>query len=357
MTTKVLFVDRGGTLIQAASSGPIDAISDIRLLPGVIPALLRLTRQGYRLVMVSNQAGLGTAAYPREQFTAVQDFLLGLLSSQGIAFDAVFVCSHLPDAGCACRKPKAGLVHEYLAATPIDRGRSAVVGNQDSDMELAANLGLRGFRIRLDGTAEENWQHVAHMLLDEPRRATVRRVTKETRIAASVDLDQSGEIRVSTGLGFFDHMLEQLAKHGGFSLTLECQGDLHVDDHHTVEDVALTLGQALAEALGDKRGIGRYGFLLPMDESQARVAIDLGGRPYAVFEGVLSQDRVGEMATELVPHFFQSLSQSLGAAIHVSLTGDNTHHMVEAAFKGVARALRQALARAGDELPTTKGML
>ena len=357
MATKVLFIDRGGTLIQTPIQGVMDSVTKVRLLPDVIPALRRLAQQGYRFVMVTNQSGLGTPQYPQEQFDAIQDFLLALLESQGISFDAIFVCPHEAEENCGCRKPRPGLVQDYLANTAIDRKQSAVVGDQETDLELARNLGLRGFVVRADGASQTTWAAVAHQLIDQPRQATISRVTAETNIRVDVDLDERGQISVSTGLGFLDHMLEQLAKHGGFSLSLSCEGDLHVDDHHTVEDVALTLGQALAKALGDKRGIGRYGFLLPMDESQARVAIDLGGRPYAVFEGEFPRAHVGEMATELVPHFFQSLSQSLGAAIHISVTGDNTHHMVEAAFKGVARSLRQALAREGDELPSTKGVL
>jgi imidazoleglycerol phosphate dehydratase HisB len=214
---------------------------------------------------------------------------------------------------------------------------------------------VRGLRIQVAGTAEETWQGIARELL--ARRATVGRRTKETDIRVQVDLDAELPIRVATGIGFFDHMLEQLAKHGGFSLQLDCRGDLHIDEHHTVEDCSLAIGEALRKALGDKRGIARYGFLLPMDEARVQVAIDLSGRSYAVWEGSFGRAEVGGLPTELVPHFFRSLAESLGAAIHVSVTGDNTHHMVEACFKGVGRALRMALRREGSELPSTKGVL
>ncbi|RYG75570.1 imidazoleglycerol-phosphate dehydratase HisB, partial [bacterium] len=230
-----------------------------------------------------------------------------------------------------------------------------VIGDRDTDLEFARNLGIRGLRVRADGADGATWDAVARELL--ARRAVVERNTKETRIRIAVDLDAEGPIHIATGHGFFDHMLEQIARHGGFALDLRCEGDLHVDEHHTVEDCALALGTALKQALGDKRGIQRYGFLLPMDEARAQVAIDLSGRPYAVFEGRFNRSEVGGLATELVPHFFRSLAETLGAAVHVTVSGENTHHMVEACFKGVGRALRMAIRREGTELPTTKGVL
>ncbi len=256
-----------------------------------------------------------------------------------------------PTRGCACRKPALGLVRDFVNAAPLDRERSAAVGDSDSDLEFARNLGIQGFK--LGGPGAETWEAVAHALVERPRTATVHRRTKETDIRVTVDLDSEAEPRAKTGLGFFDHMLEQLGKHGGFKLDVQCAGDLHIDEHHTVEDVALTIGQALRQALGDKRGIQRYGFLLPMDEADAEVAIDLGGRPYLVFEAKFGRDLVGDLPTELVPHFFRSLAETLGAAIHVRVRGENTHHMIEVAFKGVARALRQgaqaARRRAADD--------
>jgi imidazoleglycerol-phosphate dehydratase/histidinol-phosphatase len=216
---------------------------------------------------------------------------------------------------------------------------------------------VRGFKIGHNGAGSSTWSDIAHEIVDVPRRATVRRKTRETDITVAVDLDSEREPKASTGLGFFDHMLEQLGKHAGIALEVTCTGDLHIDEHHTVEDVALAFGQALREALGDKRGIGRYGFLLPMDEADAEVSVDLGGRPFLVFAATFPRERVGDLPTELVPHFFRSLAETLGAAIHVRVRGENAHHMVEVSFKGVARALRQAFARQGEALPTTKGVL
>jgi len=350
---RVLFVDRDGTLVAERKSlaDPVEQ----PLVAGVIPALLRLKAAGYQFVIVTNQPGLGGADNLRPAFDQADAKLLALLASQGIRFLGNFICPHLPEAHCSCRKPAIGLVRDFVNAEPIDRERSAVVGDRDTDVELARNLGIQGFKLGAPGS--ETWEAVAHALVDRPRTASVHRRTKETDIRVTVDLDSEAEPRAKTGLGFFDHMLEQLGKHGGFRLDVQCAGDLHIDEHHTVEDVALTLGQALREALGDKRGIQRYGFLLPMDEADAEVSIDLGGRPYLVFEAKFGREIVGDLPTELVPHFFRSLAETLGAAIHVRVRGDNTHHMVEVSFKAVARCLRQALKRQGDELPTTKGQL
>ncbi len=352
---RILFLDRGGTLVQEPSGGPMDTLENLRLVPGVIPALLRCKAAGYELVIVTNQGGLGSPTFPRAAFERSDEYLLQLMASQGIRFAGNFVCPHLPEAGCSCRKPAIGLVRDFVNASPLDRERSAMVGDRDIDVEFARNLGIRGFKLGASGA--ETWDIVAHALVDRPRTATVGRRTRETDIRVAVDLDSEAEPRATTGLGFFDHMLQQLGKHGGFKLEVECKGDLGVDEHHTVEDVALALGQALREALGDKRGIQRYGFLLPMDEADAEVSVDLGGRPFLVFEGAFARDRVGDLPTELVPHFFRSLAETLGAAIHVRVRGENTHHMVEVTFKAVARSLRQAFVRRGDELPTTKGQL
>ncbi|HEX2788817.1 MAG TPA: bifunctional histidinol-phosphatase/imidazoleglycerol-phosphate dehydratase HisB [Steroidobacteraceae bacterium] len=353
----VLFVDRDGTLIEEPPDNQVDRLDKLRLLPGVFAALGELRRAGYRLVMVSNQDGLGSERYPRERFEQVQAFLLHLLASQGIEFDQVFICPHLAHEHCRCRKPRTGLVTEYLAAQPIDRERSAMIGDRDTDLEFARDLGIRGLLVSADAKsgAPHSWPAITHTLL--ARRAQLSRKTRETDITLSLELDSSAECRIATGIGFFDHMLEQLARHGGFALQLSCRGDLHIDEHHTVEDCALGLGQALRQALGDKAGIGRYGFLLAMDESEAQVALDLSGRPYFVFEGQFGREQVGELPSELVPHFFRSLAQSLGAALHLSVRGENTHHMIEACFKGVGRALRPALRRDGYDLPSTKGAL
>jgi imidazoleglycerol-phosphate dehydratase/histidinol-phosphatase len=354
---KVLFVDRDGTLVEEPPDEQVDRLDKIRLLPGVIPALLDIQRAGFRLIMVTNQDGLGTESFPTQDFELVQGFILSLLASQGVHFDQVFVCPHFRSDNCECRKPRIGLLHEWLSANVLDRATSAAVGDRDTDLDFARNLGIKGLRVRANGNAAESWSAVAERLTRAERRARVERQTRETRISAAVDLDREQPVNIRTGIGFLDHMLEQVARHGGFALELEAHGDLHIDEHHTVEDCALTLGRALRQALGDKRGIARYGFLLPMDEAQARIALDLSGRPYFVFEGRFNRERIGELPTELVPHFFRSLAEALGAAIHIHVQGENTHHMVEACFKGVGRVLRQAVRVEGRELPSSKGVL
>ena len=357
MSTKVLFIDRDGTLIEEPPDNQVDALEKVRLVEGVIPAMIRLRDAGFRLVMVSNQDGLGTAAFPEEDFSLCHEHVLALFESQGICFDEIFICPHLPDAGCDCRKPRAGLLTRYLAETSIDLAGSAVIGDRPTDLELAERIGVRGFLVAPTAGHERTWAGIAEALCLSDRRAVVERNTKETRIRVTVNLDAPGPTLIDTGIGFFDHMLEQIARHGGFALGINCDGDLEVDEHHTVEDTALGLGAALRQALGNKHGIGRYGFLLPMDESQARVALDLSGRGRFVFRGQFPRDRVGELSTEMVEHFFQSLADALGAALHIDVGGDNAHHMVEACFKGVGRTLRQAIRREGTDLPSTKGTL
>jgi imidazoleglycerol-phosphate dehydratase/histidinol-phosphatase len=304
--------------------------------------------------MVTNQDGLGTESFPEPHFTGPHELLMRILASQGIPFREVLIDRSFPHEGLDTRKPGVGMLRHYLADDGWSRAASAMVGDRQTDLQFAANMGVRGFLVGPKGLS---WEAIAHELLDRPRTATVTRNTKETRITVSVDLDRAAEPKAHTGLGFFDHMLEQIGKHGGFALELSCDGDTHIDEHHTIEDCALALGQALRQALGDKRGIGRYGFTLPMDESLASAALDLSGRPYFVFEGSFPRERVGEVPTELVPHFFRSLCETLGANLHLSVRGENAHHMVEACFKVVARALRQALRREGSELPSTKGAL
>jgi imidazoleglycerol-phosphate dehydratase/histidinol-phosphatase len=357
MTDKVLFIDRDGTLIEEPYDNQVDALDKIRLVRGVIPALLELARNGYRFVMVSNQDGLGTESFPREHFETCHEHVVALFESQGITFDETLICPHFESDGCDCRKPRTGLLTQFLARNNLDTAKSAVIGDRETDLELARRLGLRGFLVDPAASFDSSWPGIVAALCAGERIAEVERRTRETTISARVDLDAEGRIEVSTGIGFFDHMLEQIAKHGGFSLLLSCDGDLHVDEHHTVEDAAIVLGSALREALGDKRGIARYGFLLPMDESLARVALDLSGRASFVFDAPFPRDAVGEMSTEMVSHFFRSLAESLGAALHVDVKGENTHHMVEACFKGVGRCLRQAIRQEGAELPTTKGIL
>jgi imidazoleglycerol-phosphate dehydratase/histidinol-phosphatase len=350
-----LFIDRDGTLVEEPPDEQVDTLEKIRFLPGVFAALSELKRRGFRFVMVTNQDGLGTASLPREAFEKPHEFILEAFRSQGIEFDRILVCPHFKADNCDCRKPKTALVEEFMREVAVDLASSAVIGDRDTDLQFAANLGVRGIRVRRHGTAEESWPEIVRTLT--ARRARVERRTKETNIVVSVDLDATAPIQITTGIGFFDHMLEQLAKHGGFALQLTCEGDLQIDEHHTVEDCGLALGEALRRALGSKVGIARYGFLLPMDEAQAQVAIDLSGRAFSQFSGRFTREAVGGLPTELVPHFFRSLAESLGAAIHVSVTGENAHHMIEGCFKGVGRALRQAFRRESEELPSTKGIL
>jgi len=353
----ILFLDRDGTLNEETPDEQIDSLAKVRLMPAVVPALLELQRAGFSFVIVSNQDGLGTATLPREPFEQTHRFIMELFKSQGIEFEAVFFCPHFKHEGCACRKPLVGMVQDFLAANEIDKQRSFMIGDRDTDLEFAANLGIEGLRIRLNGAAHETWPGIAARIVGHARRSHIHRKTKETDVTVEVDLSHEGRRSIATGLGFFDHMLEQLAAHGGFALLLACSGDLHIDEHHTIEDCALALGAALREALGDKRGIARFGFLLAMDEAEAQVALDLSGRPFFVWEGRFNRERVGEMPTELVPHFFRSLAEALGAALHISVRGENSHHMVESCFKGVGRSLRQAIRREGRYLPSTKGAL
>lgn len=351
---KLLFVDRDGCLIEEPPDEQVDSLEKFRLLPEVIPALRRFVDAGFELVMVSNQDGLGTDSFPLADFEPPQRLLLEILETQGVRFREILIDRHFPDQPNETRKPKIGMALHYLREGLIDRQHSLMVGDRDTDLEFARNLGVAGFRV---GPQGQSWPQIARAVLDRPRQASIERNTRETRINVSVDLDAEAEPRISTGLGFYDHMLEQLGKHGGFALQLRCEGDLHIDEHHTVEDSALALGAALRKALGDKRGIARYGFVAPMDESLAEVALDLSGRPWFEFSGVFPRERVGELPTELVPHFFRSLAESLGATLHLKVTGENAHHMVEGCFKAVARCLRQAFAREGSVLPSTKGTL
>lgn len=363
---KYLFVDRDGTLIEEPADQQIDSYAKLALLPEVIPALRQCQAAGYELIMVTNQDGLGTASFPEEQFWGPHRLMLQIFESQGVRFADTLIDRSFAHEGLATRKPGTGLMHGYLADDGWSRQASAMVGDRETDIQFAANIGVRGFRL---GDGEWNWPEIARTLCSAPRRAQVERKTRETRIRVRVDLDKPGDAVVATGLGFFDHMLEQIGKHAGIGLALECAGDTHIDEHHTVEDCALALGQALRQALGDKRGIGRYGqalegegegadsIVLPMDETLARAALDLSGRPYFIFDGSFPRERVGDLPTELVPHFFRSLCETLAANLHLAVRGDNAHHMVEACFKAVARALRQALRRDGDDLPSTKGLL
>jgi imidazoleglycerol-phosphate dehydratase/histidinol-phosphatase len=349
---KILFVDRDGTLIEEPADELVDSYAKFRMLPGAIGALRRLVDAGWEPVMVSNQDGLGSTCFPEADFAGPQQLLLDILGGEGVHFREILIDRSFAGDGAPTRKPGLGLVREYLRAGALDIERSVMIGDRDTDREFAANLGIRYFDI-----GATDWPAIAHALADVPRSACVRRATRETRIEVRVDLDLPAQPAVATGIGFFDHMLEQIGVHGGFALELQCEGDLHIDEHHTVEDCAIALGEALRDALGDRRGIERYGFVLPMDESLARTALDLSGRACFVFDGAFPRERVGALPTELVAHFFRSLAEALGATLHLEVRGDNAHHMVEACFKAVGRALRKAIRRGNGGVPSSKGRL
>ena len=356
--TPILFVDRDGTLIEEPEDFQIDGFEKLRLVRDVIPAMLKLRDAGYQFVMVSNQDGLGSDAYPQADFDGPHQLMMQIFSSQGIEFREVLIDRSFPADNAPTRKPGIGMMLGYLQDRSIDWQRSAMVGDRPSDIEFARNLNIRGLQLRTEQFGGDwDWNAIAHELADAPRRARVQRDTRETQIAVELDLDGPAQAQIATGLPFFDHMLEQIGKHGGFSLSIQAKGDLHIDEHHTIEDTGLALGQALRQALGDKRGIGRYGFTLPMDEALASAALDFSGRAYFVFAGEFRRERVGDMPTELVPHFFRSLCDAAGLNLHLQVQGDNDHHKVEACFKVLARALGQAIRRQGRSLPSTKGAL
>jgi imidazoleglycerol-phosphate dehydratase/histidinol-phosphatase len=350
---KILFIDRDGTLIEEPFDFQVDSLEKIKLTSGVIPALLQLKKAGFKLVMVSNQNGIGTPHFPEEHFALCHEFTLDLFSSQGIIFDEIFICPHLPEDNCTCRKPKTGLLDEFLKRTSIDKNCSWVIGDRDTDRQLADNLNLKFLPI----SPEHSWEKIVLAIMNTQRQGIIQRKTKETDINLTLTLDSDKDSLINTPLPFFNHMLEQVAKHGGFRLELQAKGDVEVDDHHLVEDTAIALGEALKASLGDKWGINRYGFTLPMDEALASIAIDISGRSFCEFNGTFTREFVGGMATEMVPHFFNSFSSALNATIHIKVSGLNHHHMIEACFKVLGRALRQACMRTGDSLPSTKGVL
>jgi imidazoleglycerol-phosphate dehydratase/histidinol-phosphatase len=362
---KAVFLDRDGTIIVEPPDEQVDSLEKLEFIPGVIQGLRLLQERGYALVMVSNQDNLGSAEYPREKYDIVQGKMMCLLNGEGIQFNAVLICSHGAQENCGCRKPKTGLLDEFIRANNVDLSHSFVFGDRETDVQLALNIGCKSVRLTSDESTAadyltENFMDGCRFIVRSDRSAILERKTAETKISVGVYIDGRGTYEIKTGIGFFDHMLALLSKHSGIDMNIEVQGDLHVDEHHSVEDTGLALGEAIRQALGDKRGIERYGFLLPMDESLAQVALDLGGRPFCTFKAQFDREKVGEFPTELVEDFFRALADGLRANLHITVSGRNDHHKIEAIFKAVARSLRQAVTRNelyADVLPSTKGVL
>lgn len=355
MSNKVLFIDRDGTIIsEPPTDFQVDRMDKLAFEPDVIPALLALQKAGFRLVMITNQDGLGTESFPQVDFDGPHNLMMQVLTSQGITFDEVLICPHKPEDNCECRKPKTSMVMPWLAEAALDTTNSYVIGDRVTDLELANNMGIQGLHYSKEGL---NWQAIGKQLTKRDRHAVVERNTKETQIHVEVWLDREGNSQFNTGVGFFDHMLDQIATHGGFRMNISVKGDLYIDDHHTVEDTGLALGEALLKALGDKRGIGRFGFVLPMDECLARCALDISGRPHLEYKAEFNYQRVGDLSTEMVEHFFRSLSYSMASTLHLKTKGKNDHHRVESLFKAFGRTLRQAFRVEGNTLPSSKGVL
>ena len=350
---KALFIDRDGTLLVEPADKQIDALEKLAFVPGAVSGMKALAGLGYELVMVSNQDGLGTSSFPEETFWPCQNLLLDTMAGEGVVFDDILIDCSMPEDNAPTRKPRTGLLTAYLDGS-YDLPACFVIGDRETDLQLAANLGATGLQL-----GPLTWTEIVETVRRSVRQATVARKTRETDIHVCVDLDGQGGSHIDTGLKFFDHMLDQLVHHGGIALLLTCRGDLAVDEHHTVEDVAIALGEALRVALGDKRGIGRYGFALPMDDCRALVLLDFGGRSELVWDVVFTREYVGDVPTELFRHFFKSLSDAMRANLYIQARGENNHHLAESIFKAFARSLRQAVARNvfSYELPTSKGLL
>lgn len=371
---RVLFIDRDGTLIIEPPDEQIDSLEKLEYYPGVFTWLGKIAREcDFELVMVTNQDGLGTERFPENTFWPAQERMLKTLEAEGIRFSKVFIDRSFPHENKSTRKPGTGMLTEFFSDS-YDLRNSFVIGDRITDVELAKNLGAKCIFInngslaskvseqKLDpycGVITDSWEDIYKFLTRPARKASVRRTTKETDISIEVNLDGNGKSSISTDLGFFDHMLDQLAKHGRLDLAIDVKGDLHIDEHHTIEDTALALGEAILKALGDKRGIERYGFCLPMDDCLAQVGIDFGGRPWLVWEAEFKREKIGEMPTEMFYHFFKSFSDAAKCNLNIKAEGTNEHHKIEAIFKAFAKTIKMAVRReeGNRELPSTKGVL
>lgn len=360
---KVLFIDRDGTLVhEPKSDQQVDSFEKLEFLPGVFSELSGILKAtDYIAVMVSNQDGLGTDSFPEEDFWPVQNFILKAFANEGVVFEDVFIDRSFEQEKLPTRKPGTGMLSKYIYGS-YDMRQSYVIGDRDSDTELARRLGCKSIQIsdvkkHADYTVT-GWKQISDILIRQSRRSELRRETSETQISLALNLDGSGRCSINTGLYFFDHMLEQIGKHGGFDLDIDADGDLQIDEHHTIEDVAICLGQAFDEALASRRSIERYAFILPMDESKTEISIDLGGRSQLVMQYSISREYVGDFPVEMLRHFFKSFCDSARCTLHIKSEGENAHHIIESMFKAFARVLRKASRKTGDgSLPSTKGLI
>ena len=354
---KILFIDRDGTLIEEPADEQIDSFEKLKFVKGVFRNLAFIREKlDFKFVMVSNQDGLGTDAFPEDTFWPVHNFILQTLEGEGITFDDILIDPHFPEDNAPTRKPNTGLVEKYINDPDCDIANSYVIGDRETDRTFARNIGCKSLILSDEGLS---WNKIAELLFAGERMAEVKRTTKETDIHIKVNLDGTGKCDIATGLGFFDHMLEQIGKHGMMDLMIHTKGDLEVDEHHTIEDTAIALGECILTALGDKRGIERYGYALPMDDCLCSVCLDFGGRPWLVWDAAFKREKIGEMPTEMFLHFFKSLSDAAKMNLNIKAEGENEHHKIEGIFKALARALKMAVRRDiyHYELPSPKGLL
>ncbi len=354
---KLLFIDRDGTLIKEPADEQIDSFEKLEFVEGAITSLAFLRKNlDFEFVMVSNQDGLGTDSFPEDTFWPVHNFILKTLKGEGVEFDDMLIDRHFPSDNHPDRKPGTGMLKKYIGNADYDLAGSYVIGDRETDAQLAKNLGCKALILGRDGMT---WAKITELLFAGERTAEMTRTTKETDITVRINLDGTGRCDIDTGLGFFDHMLEQIGKHGMTDLYVRCKGDLNVDEHHTIEDTGIVLGECLLKALGDKRGIERYGYCLPMDDSLCQVALDFGGRPWLIWDADFKREKVGEMPTEMFPHFFKSVSDAAKMNLNIKAEGDNEHHKIEGIFKAFARSIRMAVKRDiyHYQLPSTKGAL